>query len=154
MRILFNHIKRYSFEEMETKGGLVQSLASAVFESVHALSHLKELQECSAVIANPESPLSSYEANVIKQEESVSWKLWLGSFVTYAGSHRMLSKTTLFRNRLFVPQFIAIVPALGLVVGGGALFRQRTLEKLINPPPAAVADSKLAQILKDKYPFL
>ncbi len=133
---------------------ILQSAASAVFEGVHALSHLKELQECSAIIANPPNPLSSYEANIIKQEESVSWKLWLGSFVTYAGSHRMLSKTALFRNRLFVPQFIAIVPALALVIGGGALFRQRTLEKLVNPPPAAVADSQLAKLLKDKYPFL
>ena len=138
---------------MESKS-LFQSAASAVFEGVHAISHLKELQECSAIIANPPNPLSSYEANVIKQEESVSWKLWLGSFVTYAGSHRMLSKTAMFRNRLFVPQFIAIVPALTLVIGGGALFRQRTLEKLVNPPPAAVADSQLAPILKDKYPFL
>jgi len=133
---------------------ILQSVATAVFEGVHALSHLKELQECSAIIANPPNPLSSYEANIIKQEESVSWKLWLGSFVSYAGSHRVLSKTALFRNRLFVPQFIAIVPALGLVIGGGALFRQRTLEKLVNPPPAAVADSQLAKLLKDKYPFL
>jgi hypothetical protein len=133
---------------------ILQSAATAVFEGVHALSHLKELQECSAIVANPPNPLSSYEANIIKQEESVSWKLWLGSFVTYAGSHRMLSKTALFRNRLFVPQFIAIVPALALVIGGGALFRQRTLEKLVNPPPAAVADSQLAKLLKDKYPFL
>ena len=140
---------------MESSAGTVfTATASAVFEGVHAISHLKELQECSGIIANPPSPLSSYETNIIKQEESVSWKLWLGSFIAYAGSHRMLSKTTSFRNRLFVPQFIAIVPALTLVVGGGALFRQRTLEKLVNPPPAAVSESKLAPILRDKYPFL
>ena len=128
--------------------------AAVVFEGVHAMSHLRELRECSKIIANPPYPLSPYETMIIKQEESVSWKLWLGSFATYAGFHRILSRSQMFRNRAFVPQFIAIVPALGLIVGGGALFRQRTLEKLVNPPPGASTESHLGPVIKENYPFI
>jgi hypothetical protein len=134
--------------------GIVKKASSAVYEGVHALSHLKDLRECSKILANPPYPLSPYETMIIKQEESVSWKLWLGSFVTYVGVHRLLSQTQIFRNRKFIPQFIAIVPAIGLVVGGGALFRQRTLEKLVHPPPGATTDSYLGPVIKEKYPFL
>lgn len=111
------------------------------------------MQDCSALIANPPSPLSSYESMVLKQEDSISWKLWLGSFGLYVASHQALLRTTLFRNRLFVPQFIAIIPAMGTILAGGALFRQRTLEKLANPPPAAQNESVLVTLVRERYTF-
>jgi hypothetical protein len=127
--------------------------ATTFYEAVHALQHINQLRECSSIIANPPEPLSSYESMILKDEESVSWKLWLGSFALYVGSHQALTRTRLFRNRLFVPQFIAIVPALGTILAGGALFRQRTLEKLANPPPGAQKDSVLMHPIRDKYTF-
>ena len=138
---------------MTESPSIVAACATAVFEAVHALQHLKQLQECSAIIANPPAPLSSYESMILKDEESVSWKLWLGSFGLYVGSHQMLTRMRLFRNRPFVPQFIAIAPALCTILAGGALFRQRTLDKLANPPPAAVKDSVLMQQIRNKYTF-
>ena len=138
---------------MSESPSFVETCATAVFESVHALQHLKQLRECSTIIANPPAPLSSYESMVLKDEESVSWKLWLGSFGLYVGSHQLLSRMRLFHNRPFVPQFIAIAPALFTILAGGALFRQRTLEKLANPPPAAINESALMQSIRNKYTF-
>ena len=129
------------------------SYASLVFETVHALQHLGDLRNCSSLIANPPAPLTPYEASVIKDEDSFSWKLWLGSFLVYAGVHQSLIRSKTFRNRLFVPQFIAVVPAFSIIIGAGALLRQRTLEKLANPPPAAQMESFLAPLIREKYPF-
>jgi hypothetical protein len=131
----------------------VSTWATTFYESVHALQHLKELRDCSTIIANPPAPLSAYESMVVKDEESVSWKLWLASFGMYVGTHQMLTRTKLFRNRLFVPQFIAIVPALAFILGGGALFRQRTLERLASPPPAAQPEAVLMTTIRERYPF-
>jgi hypothetical protein len=138
---------------MSDSPSLFQTWATTFYESIHALQHIKQLQDCSTVIANPPAPLSSYESMILKDEESVSWKLWLGSFGIYVGSHQLLSRMTLFRNRPFVPQFIAIAPALCTILAGGALFRQRTLEKLANPPPAAQTESVLMQTVREKYTF-
>lgn len=132
---------------------MISTWAATFYESIHALQHVTELRDCSAIIANPPAPLSSYESMVIKAEESVSWKLWLGSFGIYVGTHQMLSRSKMFRNRLFIPQFIAIMPALATILAGGALFRQRTLEKLANPPPAAETEAVLMKTIREKYPF-
>jgi hypothetical protein len=132
---------------------IFSSAASALYEAVYAMQHLKELRDMSSVIANPPAPLNPYESMILKDEETVSWKLWLGSFGVYFGSHQALTRTAMFRNRLFVPQFIAIVPALAVIIGGGALFRQRTLEKLANPPPGAEKDSALMSVIRENYPF-
>jgi hypothetical protein len=131
----------------------IDRAASAVYETVHAMQHLQELRECSSMISNPPAPLSPYESMIIKDEESVSWKLWLGSFATYVGTHRALTRTSTFRNRLFVPQFIAIMPALAVIIGGGAFFRQRTLNELANPPPGAEKESVLMETIRQRYPF-
>lgn len=127
--------------------------ATLTFESTYALQHLKNLRECSRLISHPPAPLSHYETCVIKDEDSVSWKLWLGSFALYVGLHQTLIKTASFRNRLFVPQFFAVVPAFALIIGGGALYRQRTLEKLANPPPAVQSESVLMHLIRESYPF-
>ena len=132
---------------------IFSTAASTLFESVYAVQHLKEMRDCSAVISNPPAPLSAYESMVVRDEDSVSWKLWLGSFGLYVGTHQALTRTRMFRNRLFVPQFIAIVPALAVVIGGGALFRQRTLDKLAHPPPGAEKDSALMNPIRERYPF-
>jgi hypothetical protein len=137
---------------------LLQSLmfsycATLAFETGYALQHLKQLRECSSLISNPPAPLSPYESKIIKDEDSVSWKLWLASFGVYVGCHQSLIRTRTFRNRPFVPQFIAVAPAMALIVSAGALFRQRTLEKLANPPPAAQAESVLMHTIREKYSF-
>lgn len=120
-------------------------------ETWNAISHIPQLRECSKLIANPTIPLSSYESAVIKQEESISWKLWLGSFGTYIGFHQVLRRAKLFRHRPIVPQFIAIVPALAVILAGGALFRQRTLDRLINQPDAARKDATLINVIAPIY---
>lgn len=131
----------------------IDTIASAVFESSYALSNAAQLRKCSTIIANPTQPLSAYENAVIKQEESVSWKLWLASFGTYVGTHRLLTRTNTLRNRPFLPQFFAIIPAMTLVLAGGALLRQRTLERLVSPPPGAVHDSFLGVEIRKNYTF-
>jgi hypothetical protein len=131
----------------------VEKLATSVYEASHALAHASQLRECSVLIANPPNPLSPYENAILKEEESVSWKLWLASFGTYVGTHYMITRTSTFRNRPFIPQFIAVVPAMALILAGGALFRQRTLERLVDPPPGAQKDSHLGPELKKLYVF-
>jgi hypothetical protein len=132
---------------------MIASWAATLYESIYALQHLEPLRKCSNLIANPPAPLSSYEQMVIRDEESVSWKLWLGSFGMYVVTHQGLSRSKMFRNRLFVPQFIAILPALTAILAGGALFRQRTLERLANPPPAAETESVLKDSIRNLYEF-
>lgn len=134
---------------MEWISGLFTTLA----ESGHALKNLQQLRVCSRLIANPPAPLSAYESAVIKQEEAVSWKLWLGSFGVYVGVHQSLARLRFFRPRPLVPQFIAIIPAVATIVAGGALFRQRTLERIANPPLAAAKEATLMNEVRRIYPM-
>lgn len=131
----------------------METLATTLYEASHALRHSAELRKCATLIANPPAPLSDYEKSVLNQEESVSWKLWLASFGTYVGSHYLLTRTNTFRNRPFLPQFFAIVPAMTLILAGGALFRQRTMERLVDVPPGAQADSFIGKEIKKYYTF-
>ncbi len=132
---------------------IVEPVATAVYEASHALSHAAQLRKCSTLIAHPTQPLSAYENAVIKQEESIAWKLWLSSFGTYAATHYMLTRTNALRNRPFLPQFFAIVPAMTLILAGGAFLRQRTLDRLVHPPPGAVHDSLLGPEIRKNYTF-
>ena len=81
----------------------------------------------------------------------MSWKLWLGSFASYVGIHQGLRRMRCFKNRPVVPQFVAIVPALAIIVAGGALFRNRTILRLINQPPAAEQEATLIKPLTEVY---